>query len=57
MLMLDRDDPILSEKKIKNIEKNVELCMFNLYQCSLAPINSPLLFDKGLRDTLIRLLK
>lgn len=33
--MLDRDGPILAEKKIKNIEKNVELCMFNLYQCTL----------------------
>lgn len=35
MLMLDRDGPILAEKKIKNIEKNVELCMFNLYQSTL----------------------
>lgn len=36
MLRLDRDGPILAEKKIKNMEKNVELCMFNLYQASLA---------------------
>jgi len=36
MLRLDRDGPILAEKKIKNIEKNVELCMFNLYQYTLS---------------------
>lgn len=34
--MLDRYGPILAEKKIKNIEKNVELCMFNLYQGNFA---------------------
>lgn len=33
--MLDRDGPILAEKKIKNIEKNVELCMFSLSDPSI----------------------
>lgn len=43
--MLDRDGPILAEKKIKNIEKNVELCMFNLYQGNFALLNRLILFN------------